>query len=157
MRTGRMGTALPCCWGWALGSSPSTPSPRSGVACRATGGRSSPAPCSPSSVSCLRRKPPGRWRRSAGGGRWSSSSSGYTLSFGGRHARRPDRRDAMETRKNQGQLLWGILLVVLGLLFLSENFGYGPWFNWDRWWPVVLIVIGLGILYRRNERVEPGT
>lgn len=63
----------------------------------------------------------------------------------------------METRKDQGQLLWGILLVVLGLLFLSANFGYGTWFNWDRWWPVVLIVIGLGILYRRNERVEPGT
>ena len=62
----------------------------------------------------------------------------------------------METRNDQGQLLWGILLVVLGLLFLSGNFGYGTWFNWDRWWPVVLIVIGLVMLYRRNERVEPG-
>lgn len=61
----------------------------------------------------------------------------------------------METRKDSGQLLWGILLAVLGLLFLSRNFGYGTWFVWDRWWPLLLIVLGVVMLYRRSERAEP--
>jgi hypothetical protein len=62
----------------------------------------------------------------------------------------------METRRDSGHLLWGILLVVLGLLFLSGNFGYGTWFVWDRWWPVLLIAIGVIMLYRRSEAARPG-
>jgi|SRR3990170_8150804 len=62
----------------------------------------------------------------------------------------------METGRDSGPLLIGIVLVVLGLLFLSGNFGYGTWFNWDRWWPVVLIAIGVVLLYRRSERLQPG-
>ena len=62
----------------------------------------------------------------------------------------------METRRDSGPLLIGIVLVVLGLLFLSGNFGYGTWFVWDRWWPVVLIVLGVVMLYRRNEPAAPG-
>lgn len=62
----------------------------------------------------------------------------------------------METRRDHGQLLWGILLVVLGLLFLSANFGYGTWFVWDRWWPLLLVVLGVVMLLRRSERTEPG-
>jgi hypothetical protein len=54
-------------------------------------------------------------------------------------------------------LLWGILLVVIGLLFLSANFGYGTWLLWDRWWPVVLIAIGVIMLYRRNSMAQSET
>lgn len=56
----------------------------------------------------------------------------------------------MEKGRDSGQLLWGIVLVALGLLFLSGNFGYRTWFDWDRWWPVLLIVLGVIMLYRRS-------
>ncbi len=46
--------------------------------------------------------------------------------------------------KNNGNLFLGILLIGLGLLFLLHN--YVLWFDWDKLWPVLLIVLGLGIL-----------
>jgi len=62
----------------------------------------------------------------------------------------------METRKDASQLLWGIVLVALGLLFLAGNFGYRTWFAWDRWWPLLLIAIGVILLYRhRAEEAAP--
>jgi hypothetical protein len=59
----------------------------------------------------------------------------------------------METRRDPSRLLWGVLLVALGLLFLAGNFGYRTWFVWDRWWPLLLIAIGVILLYRRRMEV----
>ena len=48
----------------------------------------------------------------------------------------------------------GILLIVIGVLFLLRNFGFE--LHLDRlfatWWPVVLIALGVGMLFktRRN-------
>jgi hypothetical protein len=38
----------------------------------------------------------------------------------------------------------GIILIVIGILFLFNQF-----INWDVFWPVVLIALGLVIWFRR--------
>jgi hypothetical protein len=43
---------------------------------------------------------------------------------------------------------WGVLLIVVGVIFLLQNFGLLVW-DWDRVWPVLLIVIGILLLVRR--------
>lgn len=50
--------------------------------------------------------------------------------------------------------LGGLLLVGLGFLFLLSNLGYFSWGTLGRWWPLVLIAIGLILLLRRPP-VEP--
>ena len=59
----------------------------------------------------------------------------------------------METRRDPSRLLWGMVLVALGLLFLAGNFGYRTWAVWDRWWPLLLIAIGVIQLYRHRAEV----
>src|SRR5579872_5712070 len=44
-------------------------------------------------------------------------------------------------------LLGGTVLLLIGVILLLRNLGYVP-LELDRWWPVILIVIGLGIVVR---------
>ena len=47
---------------------------------------------------------------------------------------------------------WGILLIVLGIYFLLQNFSLIPWWLWDQvWklWPVVLVLVGIRVLNRK--------
>ena len=48
-------------------------------------------------------------------------------------------------------LLWGAVLVTLGVLFLLENFEI---VDFERSWPVLLIVIGLAIVVARTASME---
>ncbi len=54
-------------------------------------------------------------------------------------------------------LFVGITLIVIGGIFLGINFGIFDWFNWGRFWPVILIALGLWITmwriggYRRHD------
>ncbi|HEV8340249.1 MAG TPA: DUF5668 domain-containing protein [bacterium] len=57
----------------------------------------------------------------------------------------------MREGRDQRQLFAGILLFGLGVIFLLANFGLGSWIGWDRWWPLILIVIGLVVIFRRGE------
>jgi hypothetical protein len=45
-----------------------------------------------------------------------------------------------------------VVLIVVGVLFLLSNLGWipqlGPFLR--QWWPVILIVIGVGMLVRRS-------
>lgn len=61
----------------------------------------------------------------------------------------------MNERREQRHLFTGILLLGLGLIFLLSNFGLGSWIGLGRWWPLILILIGLIVLFRRTEIVTP--
>ncbi len=51
------------------------------------------------------------------------------------------------TRSHQGRIFWGLMLILLGVLFLFDQLGeidFGDIVS--RYWPVIFIVIGLSIL-----------
>ncbi len=51
----------------------------------------------------------------------------------------------MSYRKTGGALTAGVILIVLGAIFLVENF-YAPFSAWRliaRYWPVILIIVGI--------------
>jgi len=45
----------------------------------------------------------------------------------------------------------GLILIVIGLVFLLKNLGYISEPAWSIIWPVILVVIGLGILLKRGD------
>ncbi len=48
--------------------------------------------------------------------------------------------------------VWGIFLLFLGVVFLLQTLNILPWGLWGtlwRFWPVLIIIIGLSILLRR--------
>lgn len=61
----------------------------------------------------------------------------------------------MDTRRRSSHLWFGLVLIALGAAFLLTNLGYAAWFNWDRWWPVLLIAIGILMLRRPASSAAP--
>jgi hypothetical protein len=51
---------------------------------------------------------------------------------------------------------WGVLLIVLGILFLLNNFGV-TWLTYELLWPAALLVIGLWLLYTFAVSSKPKT
>ncbi len=51
----------------------------------------------------------------------------------------------------------GVVLILLGVFFLLDQLDFIPeWFNFEQFWPVILVVIGLGLIFRsKNSTVEP--
>ena len=53
------------------------------------------------------------------------------------------------------RVVWPIILIVVGLLFLASNLGYLQWHELRNflatWWPVILIAIGVEQLVRRMK------
>lgn len=62
----------------------------------------------------------------------------------------------MEKYRRKDPLAWGIILIIIGLIFLLHNIDIDIWDSIARLWPVVLIVWGAWKLYfglkeRREE------
>jgi phage shock protein C len=55
------------------------------------------------------------------------------------------------SRKDHGGLVGGLVLIVLGLIFLADNLI--PGFSFSDYWPLILVAIGIGLLWkgRRTE------
>jgi hypothetical protein len=67
----------------------------------------------------------------------------------------------MANQKKGNSLVWGIILIAFGVIFLLEQFDVDVWDAVWRFWPVILIVWGANKLWlglkERNERSEtPG-
>jgi|GEM_PF-1386551 len=52
-------------------------------------------------------------------------------------------------------IVWPIVLIVLGLLFLAHNFDFIQWRQLREllrnWWPLILIALGVSQLVRRRR------
>jgi len=53
----------------------------------------------------------------------------------------------MAKYKRKDPLAWGIILIVIGLIFLLHNIDIAIWDSLARLWPVLLIVWGAWKLY----------
>lgn len=55
-------------------------------------------------------------------------------------------------RVRSTQYAVGLILVAVGVFILFINFGAMWWFNWARFWPLVLIAVGLLLLVTQLSR-----
>ncbi|AZO93213.1 PspC domain-containing protein [Iocasia frigidifontis] len=53
--------------------------------------------------------------------------------------------DGIQHKENNKRLL-GILLMLIGLFFLLDN--WLPYINWERFWPVIIIAAGIVLLIK---------
>lgn len=52
-------------------------------------------------------------------------------------------------KRDRGSVIGGIVLIVLGLLFLADNFL--PNVRFGDFWPLILVAIGIGLLWRSRD------
>ncbi len=60
----------------------------------------------------------------------------------------------MDKKPRRGGLVWPLILIGLGVVFLLNNLGVLPWDIWGtlfRMWPVILIAIGLDLIIGRRS------
>jgi len=48
-------------------------------------------------------------------------------------------------------MFFGLVLIVIGVVFLLQNLGYLSSDAWKIIWPIIIIVIGLGFLFKRSR------
>lgn len=60
--------------------------------------------------------------------------------------------DTQKEYSSWNRYLPGMLLICVGIIWLvRENF---YWFNWDEFWPLILIVGGLLLIFRKKNKTE---
>lgn len=58
-------------------------------------------------------------------------------------------------RRGFGTLVWGAILIILGILILFDNLRIWEfWASIGKLWPILLILVGIWIIYKRSEGVS---
>lgn len=45
----------------------------------------------------------------------------------------------------------GVILVLLGVFFLASNFGWINWGSLWKFWPLILVAVGVSMLMPKNQ------
>jgi phage shock protein C len=53
------------------------------------------------------------------------------------------------TSNRQAGIIVGFALIVFGVMFLLSNLNLFWWFDWSKWWPLLLVAGGLALLVSR--------
>ena len=77
---------------------------------------------------------------------WGAPATGAAPAMSAREARRAARRE----RRNDAPLIFGAILVIVGILaFAGQVF---PAFDWDLVWPILLVVLGIALVIGATRR-----
>jgi Mg2+ and Co2+ transporter CorA len=52
----------------------------------------------------------------------------------------------------KGLPYWGLILIIIGVFTLLDNLKIIPGLNWDIFWPVLLIFLGIMVLYEYYQK-----
>jgi phage shock protein PspC (stress-responsive transcriptional regulator) len=55
-------------------------------------------------------------------------------------------------QRSNGALIGGLILITLGVIFLLDQFNIFPAWNFENLWPVILVVVGLGIMISGDKK-----
>lgn len=61
------------------------------------------------------------------------------------------------SRKHTKYMKGGMILVIIGALFLLKNIGFLEGIDWDIIWPIAIIVIGLNMFFKKRHCLNCGT
>ncbi len=80
----------------------------------------------------------------------------YTVHDESRPFQSANQNFRVNNNKNVAQI-GGIVLILLGVFFLMDQLDIIPyWFNFEQFWPIILVVIGLVLIFRaKNKTIEP--
>jgi len=67
-------------------------------------------------------------------------------------AEEEEESEAVDKVRHRRRNILGILIIVIGLLFLLGSFDLFWWFSWGNLWPLILVAIGLLIILSTRRR-----
>jgi phage shock protein C len=88
-------------------------------------------------------------------------SSGFILSCGHHYLYNIHGKDAtmdstfnetLTNMKKDSNKVWGIILIVLGTIFLLDE--WIPDFDFGKFWPLILIAVGGYIIFRDKDKID---